>query len=167
MTKKHASSPTARLHLASQTPSPRAATFLLDMEAMVDRMVPWLPTSAMASFLNMGKKGRLNSVSKTEFSWCGIRTTRFNPLGGYLLKPGTFYGSQFVHLSISISISLSLSLSVCLSRSSFHVELSMTSMDMHNHEHVWSDKGFPNCNVSVKVYIISQPFYQALNYLYF
>jgi hypothetical protein len=31
-------------------------------------MVPWLPTSAMASFLNMGKKGRLNSVSKTEFS---------------------------------------------------------------------------------------------------
>ncbi len=41
---------------------------MLDIEAMVDRMVPWLPTSAMASFLNMGKKGRLNSVSKTEFS---------------------------------------------------------------------------------------------------
>ena len=35
---------------------------------MVDRMVPWLPTSAiMASFLNMGDKVRRNSVSKTEF----------------------------------------------------------------------------------------------------
>ena len=35
------------------------------------------------------------------------------PLGGYLLKPGTLYGSQFVHLSLCLSLSLSLSL--CLS----------------------------------------------------
>jgi hypothetical protein len=50
------------------------ATFLIDIEAMVDRMVPWLPTSAMASFLNMGKKVRRNSVSKTEFRLFQSRT---------------------------------------------------------------------------------------------
>jgi hypothetical protein len=37
-------------------------------------MVPWLPTSAMALFLNMGKKVRRNSVSKTEFRLCTSRT---------------------------------------------------------------------------------------------
>ena len=41
---------------------------------MVDRMVPWLPTSAMASFLNMGEKVRRNSVSKTEFILFQSRT---------------------------------------------------------------------------------------------
>ena len=41
---------------------------------MGDRMVPWLPTSAMASFLNMGKKVRRNSVSKTEFRLFPSRT---------------------------------------------------------------------------------------------
>jgi hypothetical protein len=50
------------------------ATFLIDIEAMVDRMVPWLPTSAMASYLNMGEKVRRNSVSKTEFRLFPSRT---------------------------------------------------------------------------------------------
>ena len=50
------------------------ATFSLDIEAMVDRMVPWLPTRAMASFLNMGEKVRRNSVSKTEFHLLALRT---------------------------------------------------------------------------------------------
>jgi hypothetical protein len=36
--------------------------------------VPWLPTSAMASFLNMGEKVRRNSVSKTEFRLFQSRT---------------------------------------------------------------------------------------------
>jgi hypothetical protein len=41
---------------------------------MVNRMVSWLPTSAMASFLNMGEKVRRNSVSKTEFCLFQSRT---------------------------------------------------------------------------------------------
>ena len=44
-------------------------------------------------------------------------TRASSPLGGYLLKPGTLYGSQFVHLSVCLSISLSLSLSLCMSLS--------------------------------------------------
>ena len=47
---------------------------MLDIEAMVNRMVPWLSTSAMASFLNMGEKVRRNYVSKTEFRLFPSRT---------------------------------------------------------------------------------------------
>jgi hypothetical protein len=42
-------------------------------------MVPWLLTSAMASFLNMGEKVRRNSVSKTEFRLCTSRTDITTP----------------------------------------------------------------------------------------
>ena len=45
---------------------------------MVDRMVPWLLTSAMASFLNMGEKVRRNSVSKTEFRLFPSRTVHIS-----------------------------------------------------------------------------------------
>ena len=52
--------------------------------------------------------------------------THFILWEGYLLlKPGTLYGSRFVHLSLSLSVCLSL----CLSPSHFHMEL---SMDRHS-----------------------------------